>query len=85
MLVLFWAVELANSIFQLRFNLAYRFHASLVAKAAATLVPAVQVVLLRFSPVQSTTPGFMALADVIRASAPPPPRRPHPAVDPLQS
>ncbi|GAB1316708.1 hypothetical protein MFIFM68171_06918 [Madurella fahalii] len=65
MLVLFWAVELANSVFQLRFSKMYRFHASIAAKATAVTLPAVQMILLRFSPVQRTTAGFMALADAI--------------------
>lgn len=59
------AVELANSIFQLRFTKMYRFHASSVAKATAALVPAAQMVLLRFSAVHKSTVGYMALADAI--------------------
>ncbi|KAK4246537.1 hypothetical protein C7999DRAFT_15333 [Corynascus novoguineensis] len=65
LLVFFWAVELANSIFQLRFTKMYRFHASSVAKATAALVPAAQMVLLRFSAVHKSTVGYMALADAI--------------------
>ncbi|KAG7287009.1 hypothetical protein NEMBOFW57_006509 [Staphylotrichum longicolle] len=65
MLVFFWAVELANSIFQLRIVKMYRFHASLLAKAFATILPAVQMILLRYSGVNRSTIGFMALADAI--------------------
>lgn len=68
MLVLFWAVELANSVFQLRFSKMYRFHASTAAKATAVIVPAAQMVLLRFSGVQRNTAGFMALSDAISMS-----------------
>ncbi|KAJ4294797.1 hypothetical protein N0V88_005031 [Collariella sp. IMI 366227] len=65
MLVLFWAIELTNSIFQLRITKIYRFHASIYAKICATLFPAAQMVLLRFSGVERSTIGFMALADAI--------------------
>jgi hypothetical protein len=68
LLVFFWAVELANSIFQLRITKMYRFHASLVAKATAAFLPVAQMVLLRFSGVDKSTVGFMALADAISAS-----------------
>ncbi|KAK4149562.1 hypothetical protein C8A00DRAFT_18758 [Chaetomidium leptoderma] len=65
LLVLFWAVELTNSVFQLRITKMYRFHASLVAKATAAILPAVQMVLLRFSGINKSTAGFMVLADII--------------------
>ncbi len=65
------AFELADSIFQLRPHKVYRFHLSLVAKATAALLPALQVVLLRFSGVDKSTIGFMTLADAI--STPPAP------------
>jgi hypothetical protein len=45
----------------------YRFHASLVAKVTAAVLPAMQMVLLRFSGVDKSTVGFMALADAISA------------------
>lgn len=48
----------------------YRFHASLLAKAFATTLPAVQMILLRYSGVNRSTIGFMALADAISASCP---------------
>lgn len=50
----------------------YRFHASLVAKATAAFLPVVQMILLRFSGVDKSTVGFMALADGISASLRPP-------------
>ncbi|KAK3900358.1 hypothetical protein C8A05DRAFT_17328 [Staphylotrichum tortipilum] len=65
MLVLFWAFELADSIYQLRPHKVYRFHLSLIAKATAALLPALQVILLHFSGVNKSTIGFMALADAI--------------------
>ncbi|KAL2136759.1 hypothetical protein VTI74DRAFT_1800 [Chaetomium olivicolor] len=65
LLILFWAVELANSIFQLRITRIYRVNASIYAKAVAVILPAAQMVLLRFSGVKRSTMGFMALADVI--------------------
>ncbi|KAL2264359.1 hypothetical protein VTK26DRAFT_5785 [Humicola hyalothermophila] len=65
MLVLFWAVELANSIFQPRIVKFYRFHASLAAKVIASLLPAAQMILLRFSGIDRSTVGFMVLADAI--------------------
>ncbi|KAK4125499.1 hypothetical protein N657DRAFT_268457 [Parathielavia appendiculata] len=65
LLVFFWAVELANSIFQLRIFKVYRFHASLIAKATAAVLPAVQILLLRFSSVNHSTVGVMVLADAI--------------------
>lgn len=67
------AVELANSVFQLRITKMYRFHASLVAKTTAAILPAAQMVLLRYSGVDKSTVGFMALADAISASLPSPP------------
>ncbi|AEO60599.1 hypothetical protein MYCTH_2129707 [Thermothelomyces thermophilus ATCC 42464] len=69
LLVFFWAVELANSIFQLRITKIYRFHASLVAKAIAALLPVARMVLLRFSGIDKSTVAFMALADAISAKA----------------
>jgi hypothetical protein len=45
----------------------YRFHASLFAKVTAAVLPAIQMVLLRFSGVDKSTVGFMALADAISA------------------
>ncbi|KAH6855703.1 hypothetical protein B0I37DRAFT_61027 [Chaetomium sp. MPI-CAGE-AT-0009] len=65
LLIFFWAVELANSISQLRITKMYRFHASLVAKATAALLPVAQMVLLRFSGIDKSTVGFMVLADAI--------------------
>ncbi|KAK4099386.1 hypothetical protein N658DRAFT_540594 [Parathielavia hyrcaniae] len=65
MLVFFWAVELVNSIFQLRFFKLYRLHASLIAKASAVVVPVVQILLLRFSSVKNSTVGTILLADAI--------------------
>ena len=62
------AIELANSIFHLRITKTYRFHASLAAKAIASLLPAAQMVLLRFSGVDRSTIGFMVLADAISES-----------------
>ncbi len=59
------AVELANSIFQLRIAKMYRIHASLAAKAFATLLPVVQILLLRFSDANKSTVGVMVLADAI--------------------
>lgn len=43
----------------------YRFHASLAAKTIAAILPAVQMILLRFSAVQSSTVAFMIVADGI--------------------
>ncbi|KAK4041900.1 hypothetical protein C8A01DRAFT_34006 [Parachaetomium inaequale] len=65
LLVFFWAVELANSIFQLRITRMYRFHASLVAKATAAILPIAQMMLLRFSGARKSRTGFMALASTI--------------------
>ena len=59
------AVELANSIFQLRVAKMYPTPASLAPKAFATLLPAVQILLLRFSNANRSTVGFMVLADAI--------------------
>jgi hypothetical protein len=64
------AVELANSIFQLRITRMYRFHASLVAKATAAALPIVQMMLLRFSNVKKSRTGFTALASGISAFTP---------------
>ncbi|KAK0665703.1 hypothetical protein QBC41DRAFT_339660 [Cercophora samala] len=65
LLIVFWAVELANSIFQLRITKMYRFHASLIAKGIATVIPAVFMVLLRFSNIQASTVGFLILSSGI--------------------
>lgn len=65
LLVVFWAVELANSIFQLRITKMYRFHASLIAKGTAAVIPAVFMVLLRFSKIQASTVGFLILSSGI--------------------
>jgi hypothetical protein len=56
----------------------YRFHASLIAKATAAVLPAVQIVLLRFSGVNNSTVGVMVLADAISepTALPLPPSRP---------
>ncbi|KAK4172978.1 hypothetical protein QBC36DRAFT_381363 [Triangularia setosa] len=65
LLIVFWAVELANSIFQLRITKMYRFHASLIAKGIAAVIPAVFMVLLRFSNIQASTVGFLVLSSGI--------------------
>ncbi|KAK4647238.1 uncharacterized protein QC761_123630 [Podospora bellae-mahoneyi] len=65
LLIVFWAVELANSIFQLRIAKMYRFHASLIAKGTAAVIPAVFMVLLRFSKIQASTVGFLILSSGI--------------------
>ncbi|KAL2266933.1 hypothetical protein VTJ83DRAFT_4210 [Remersonia thermophila] len=65
MLVLFWAVELLNSVFQFNFIRTYRIHASMFAKASAMVFPAMQMLLLRFSGIDKSTLAFMALADLI--------------------
>lgn len=61
-----------NSIFRFSFIRAYRIHASMFAKIFAIVLPAVQMVLLRFSAIQSSTISFMVLADCISASSPSP-------------
>ncbi|KAL1837302.1 hypothetical protein VTJ49DRAFT_4045 [Mycothermus thermophilus] len=52
-------------VFQFNFIRTYRIHASMFAKVAAMLVPAAQMVLLRFSGIDKSTVAFMALADLI--------------------
>lgn len=59
------AIELANSIFQMRIIKTYRFHASFAAKTIAAILPAVQMVLLRFSGISRSTVAFMVLADIV--------------------
>ncbi|KAK4196310.1 hypothetical protein QBC40DRAFT_309997 [Triangularia verruculosa] len=65
LLIVFWAVELANSIFQPRITNMYRFHASLISKGIAAVIPAVFMVLLRFSNIQASTVGFLVLSSGI--------------------
>ncbi|KAK3390309.1 hypothetical protein B0H63DRAFT_110867 [Podospora didyma] len=66
MIVLFWSIELAYSIYQLRApKFTRRIHASLVAKGSAVVLPAIQMVLLRFSPAKNNTTGLIILADFI--------------------
>lgn len=66
LLVLCWSVELAYSIYQLRGSRLSRFHGSIVAKSAAVVLPAVQMILLQLSGgVQESTAGFIILADFI--------------------
>jgi len=65
MLILFWATELAHSVFQIRSSRASRMHASLIAKTAAILLPAVQQICLRQPVFQRSTIGYMVLADFI--------------------
>ncbi|EAA33395.2 hypothetical protein GE21DRAFT_6482 [Neurospora crassa] len=65
MLVVFWSVELANSILQLRNSRLNRLRGSLWAKASAIILPIIQVCLLRTNVVQGSVFGFMVLADFI--------------------
>ncbi|KAK3939873.1 glycoside hydrolase [Diplogelasinospora grovesii] len=64
MLVLFWSAELARSVFRLRSS-AHAQRVSIAAKTSAVLLPVIQVNLLRTSAVQSTTAGFLVLANFI--------------------
>ncbi|KAH6635097.1 hypothetical protein B0J18DRAFT_406677 [Chaetomium sp. MPI-SDFR-AT-0129] len=68
MAVFFWAVGLAKSIFQLCITKMYHLHASLFAQGFATVVPAVQMLLLRYSDINKSTIGFMVLASAIMAA-----------------
>ncbi|CCC06717.1 hypothetical protein SMACR_00744 [Sordaria macrospora] len=65
MLVVFWSVELANSILQLRSSKLNRLRGSLWAKASAIFLPVVQMNLLRLDVVQNSVLGYMVLADFI--------------------
>lgn len=65
MLILFWATELAWSIFQIRSTRANRLHGSLIAKGLALILPAVQQVLLRQPAFHKSTTGYMVLASFI--------------------
>jgi len=65
MLILFWATELAWSIFQIRSARAHRYHGSLVAKGIAILLPAVQQIILRQPIFGNSSAGYMALASMI--------------------
>ncbi|KAK0627241.1 hypothetical protein B0T14DRAFT_399103, partial [Immersiella caudata] len=65
MLILFWATELAWSIFQIRSQRARRLHGSLIAKGVAIVLPAIQQVLLRQPVFHRNTAGYMVLADFI--------------------
>ncbi|KAK4031355.1 hypothetical protein C8A01DRAFT_42182 [Parachaetomium inaequale] len=56
------AIELANSISQLRMTKMYRFHTTLVAKASAAILPILQLMLLHFTPIYRSSAGFMALS-----------------------
>ncbi|KAK4031182.1 hypothetical protein C8A01DRAFT_51632 [Parachaetomium inaequale] len=53
---------LANSIFQVHVFSAWRFHASLIAKAVAALLPIVQVMLLNLAPVRRSKAGYIVLS-----------------------
>ncbi|KAK3688069.1 hypothetical protein B0T22DRAFT_360418, partial [Podospora appendiculata] len=64
MLVVCWAAELAQSIFQLRRRMA-KLPMGLIAKGTAVFVPVLQMILLRTSAVQNSKFGFMVLADAI--------------------
>lgn len=59
------AVELANSILQLRSSKLNRLRGSMWAKASAILLPVVQMNLLRIDIVQKNVYGYMILADFI--------------------
>ncbi|KAK3312393.1 hypothetical protein B0H66DRAFT_449014, partial [Apodospora peruviana] len=65
MMVLFWAVELAYSVFQLRRTKYHNLPLGLIAKATGILLPVIQMTVLRTSAAQSSTVGFMILADII--------------------
>lgn len=65
LLVVFWSVELANSILQLRSSRLNRLRGSLWAKATAILLPVVQMNMLRTDVVQNSVYGYMILADFI--------------------
>ncbi|KAK1783133.1 hypothetical protein QBC45DRAFT_400866 [Copromyces sp. CBS 386.78] len=65
MLVVFWSVELANSIHQLPSSKLSRLRGSLWAKASAIFLPVVQMNLLRLDVVQNSVFGYMVLADFI--------------------
>jgi hypothetical protein len=72
MLILFWASELAWSIFQIRSSRARRLHGSLIAKGFAIILPAVQQILLRQPVFHKSTAGYMVLADFISMWGPSP-------------
>ncbi|KAK3398222.1 hypothetical protein B0T20DRAFT_202777 [Sordaria brevicollis] len=65
MLIVFWSVELANSILQLRSSRLNRLRGSLWAKATAILLPVIQMNMLRTDVVQKSVYGYMVLADFI--------------------
>ncbi|KAH8900054.1 hypothetical protein GQ53DRAFT_207634 [Thozetella sp. PMI_491] len=69
MLTMFWAAELAYSVFRVEANtptfMGVRIKPGLVAKGAAILLPIIQVSLLRSRAVQRNTPAFLVLANMI--------------------
>ncbi|KAK3996134.1 hypothetical protein QBC44DRAFT_377766 [Cladorrhinum sp. PSN332] len=65
MLIVCWAVELANSIFQVRIVKHYGRQFSIAAKLGAIFIPLVTMLLLRFSPIQKSTPAFLFVSSGI--------------------
>jgi hypothetical protein len=70
MLILFWASELAWSIFQIQKSTMKRLHGSIIAKGFAIVLPAIQQVLLRQPVFHKSTAGYMVLADFISMCEP---------------
>ncbi|KAK1756005.1 hypothetical protein QBC47DRAFT_402173 [Echria macrotheca] len=69
LLVVFWSVELASSVFQIRSTFGHRYHISIIAKATAVLLPVLQQILLRSSFTQHSTLPYMFLADFLMISS----------------
>ncbi|KAB5577840.1 hypothetical protein GE09DRAFT_1051990 [Coniochaeta sp. 2T2.1] len=67
LVVLFWALELTQSVYHLRTLKQLGPYASLSAKLTAVLLPVVQVGLLKSKAVQSSTPAFLFLTNFIIA------------------
>ncbi|KAK4163251.1 hypothetical protein QBC43DRAFT_68789 [Cladorrhinum sp. PSN259] len=65
MLIVCWAVELANSIFQVQLAKNYGRQFSITAKLGAIFIPLVSMLLLRFSPIQKSTPAFLFVSSGI--------------------